>query len=122
MAARIGRAWSVFRPLHTARFAVSEGRPFAVSVAGIAVLAACVVVAVAGRRAWWPLGPAARVPLLAPLAVGPVNPPLFYGGPRFRIVAEPSIVVLAALGASSFRRRSTLGRRREAVVDPGAAE
>jgi hypothetical protein len=55
-------------------------------------------------------------PLLAPAALVLVSTALVYGTPRFRAPAEPSVVVLAAVGAA------VLLSRRWPALEPGVAE
>jgi 4-amino-4-deoxy-L-arabinose transferase-like glycosyltransferase len=108
VAARIGRDWSVFRPQDMVTFNKGEGRPPWVTIAGLAFYYPLVVLAVAGvvvlarrKRVWWPL--------VAPAVVVVLSAVLSYGQTRFRISAEPSIVVLAAVaivaGAARVRGR-----------------
>jgi hypothetical protein len=118
--ARVGRLWSVWNPVDTVRFNEGEGRPAWASVAGMAALAVLVVAAVVGvlalrrrRVAVWPL--------LVPIVVVTFSAVVFYGQPRLRAPAEPSIVVLAAVGVVSWldaRRRTQTSTTDE---DAGAA-
>jgi 4-amino-4-deoxy-L-arabinose transferase-like glycosyltransferase len=106
--ARVGRLWSVWNPVDTVRYNEGEGRPAWASVAGVVALAALLVAAVAGviglhrrRVPVWPL--------LVPIGIVTLSAVLFYGQPRLRAPAEPSIVVLAAFGIVAWldgRRRS----------------
>jgi 4-amino-4-deoxy-L-arabinose transferase-like glycosyltransferase len=106
-AARVGRLWGVFGPFQMAKFSVGEGRPGWASLAGwwvfwplLALGAAGIVVL--GRRGVWVF------PLLAPLLIVTLVAAAFYGLIRFRVPAEPAIVVLAAaaLDAAVVRLRS----------------
>jgi 4-amino-4-deoxy-L-arabinose transferase-like glycosyltransferase len=108
VAARIGRLWSVFHVSQTVGSDVGEGRPRWASYLGVAALYVLVALAVVGgivtrRRkvAIWPLVVPIVVVTLAMLAIA--------GVARYRAAAEPSLVVLAALGVAAL-----LGR-------PGAA-
>ena len=94
-AARIGRAWSAYRPLQMLDWNQGEGREIWASMlalGGFAVLvpaAAWGWVALRRGRAWvWPL--------TAMFVYVTVVATLFYGLPRFRVPAEVALVVLAA--------------------------
>lgn len=115
VAARIGRDWSVFRPQDMVSFNAGEGRKRWVTIAALVFYYPLLVAAVAGvfvlrrrKRAWWPL--------VAPAVVVVLSAIPSYGQTRFRISAEPSIVVLAAVtvvaGVTARRGRAT----REAVT------
>jgi 4-amino-4-deoxy-L-arabinose transferase-like glycosyltransferase len=94
--ARVGRNWSVYRPLQMADEDVTEGRPKWASWAGLAMYAVLVPFAVAGaialrrRRV-------AIFPLVGPLVMVTLVAAAFYGRMRFRAPAEVSLVVLAAV-------------------------
>jgi 4-amino-4-deoxy-L-arabinose transferase-like glycosyltransferase len=95
--ARLGRAFDVFRPFQTVQFGELEGRPHAVGVAGVlsywVLLPLAVVGAVLVRRA----RRAPLWPMLVPFGIVVVVVALGYGITRFRVPAEPSLVVLAAI-------------------------
>jgi 4-amino-4-deoxy-L-arabinose transferase-like glycosyltransferase len=104
MAARMGRTWSVYRPLQLARETRIEGRPRAVSIAGLAMfylLAPAVVggVVVLRRRRVTP------IPLFGTIVMVTLIAALVRGEVRFRTPAEVGIVVLAAVAidAMAFR-------------------
>jgi hypothetical protein len=108
MAARVGRTWSVYRPLQLARETRIEGRPRAVSIAGLAMfylLAPAVVggVVVLRRRR------VTSIPLLGTIVMVTLIAALVRGEVRFRIPAEVAIVVLAAVAidAMAFRYKKT---------------
>jgi 4-amino-4-deoxy-L-arabinose transferase-like glycosyltransferase len=114
-AARVGRLWGVFGPFQMATFSVAEGKPRWASLAGwwafwplLALAAAGIVVL--GRRG------VAVFPLLAPLLIVTLVAAAFYGLIRFRVPAEPAIVVLAAaaVDAAFVRLRS---RRQPSAAD-----
>ena len=95
MAARLGRLWSVFRPLQMSDFSTGEGREIWASNLAFAGFWAAVPLALIG---WWRLG---RDQLTRwPLAILAVHVSLigalFYGIPRFRVPAEIAVVVCAA--------------------------
>jgi 4-amino-4-deoxy-L-arabinose transferase-like glycosyltransferase len=107
VAARLGRLWGAYRPFQMAEFSVAEGRPQWASLAGwwlfwpLFALAAAGVV-ILGRRS------VQVFPFLAPLLIVTLVAAAFYGLIRFRVPAEPAIVVLAAvaLDAAYVRLRS----------------
>jgi 4-amino-4-deoxy-L-arabinose transferase-like glycosyltransferase len=108
--ARIGRDWGVFRPLDMQFINESEGRPRWLTTLGmwwyypLAALALAGVVVLRRRqvRIW---------PLVVPPVVVTVGTILSYGQTRFRVPAEPVIVVLAACTVAAvvgaFRARGT---------------
>jgi 4-amino-4-deoxy-L-arabinose transferase-like glycosyltransferase len=111
--ARVGRIWGVYRPFQMADFSVGEGRPKWASLAGWAMfwpllgLAAAGVVILRRRRV-------SLLPLLAPLVLVTLVAAAFYGLIRFRVPAEPPIVVLAAVALETAWVR--LASRREALA------
>ena len=101
-AARIGRVWSLYRPLQMLDWNQGEGRELWASMLALGGFAALVPAAAWGwvklrrrRAVLWPLT-AAFVQVTA-VAV------LFYGLPRFRVSAEVALAVLAA-AALALRR------------------
>jgi len=116
-AARLGRAFDLFRPFETADFGTREGRPKAVGVAGVVVYWLMIPFAIAGivlsRRR-----PFVVWPLLVPFAIVALVVVLGYGIPRFRVPAEPSIVVLASVALVAAWER--LRRRVGQSVSPSA--
>ncbi|MFO7590738.1 MAG: glycosyltransferase family 39 protein [Acidimicrobiia bacterium] len=104
VAARVGRVWGIFRPVQTLRFSEFEGRSHAPAMSGLVMYWILAGLAIGGvvvqrrRRALvWPLlVPVALVTLIA--AVG-------YGTIRFRVPAEVSIVVLAAIALDALWQR-----------------
>lgn len=96
MAARLGRLWSVFRPLQMSDFNTGEGREVWASNLAFVGFWIAAPLALAG---WWRLG---RDRLTRwPFAVLAVHVSLvgalFYGIPRFRAPAEIAVVVCAAI-------------------------
>ena len=109
VAARVARMWSVFRISQTVGFDVGEGRPRWASYLGVAGLYLLAALAVLGgvsahRRkiTIWPL--------LVPIVVVTSGALLIGGIPRYRTAAEPSIVVLAALGIGALLQRRARDR------------
>lgn len=99
VAARIGRTWSLYRPLDMIEFNKGEGREAWVTRLGLVAYYPTLIGAVAGaiilgrrraRRELWVL----LVPAIAVTA----GVALTYGQTRFRAAAEPSLAVLAAAG------------------------
>ncbi|MFM7616433.1 MAG: ArnT family glycosyltransferase [Actinomycetes bacterium] len=104
VAARVGRDWGVFRPGDMLEWNEREGRPAWVTVLGSVMYYPLLVGAICGavilwrRRAWlWPL-------LVPPIAVT-AGAVLSYGQTRFRVPAEPCLVVLAAVAVTAIRSR-----------------
>ncbi len=99
--ARIGRDWGLFRPLDMQFINESEGRPRWVTTLGmwwyypLAALALVGAVLLHRRRVRiWPLA--------VPPVIVTVGTLLSYGQTRFRVPAEPVIVVLAACAISTI--------------------
>lgn len=109
MAARVGREWSIFRPLQTLRGTIGEGRPFPVSVAGLAMFYVLVPTAVAGavvlRRR-----DVALIPLVGQAVMVTVTAAFVRGEIRFRVPMEVAIVVLTAVAIDVAVSRATSGR------------
>jgi hypothetical protein len=108
IAARLGRSFELYRPRQQAREeAFFEGRDLRVEQAGVAMYYVLALLAVAGavllarrRGPWWVL--AAPVGMVVFVTV------ISYGLTRFRVGAEPAIVVLAAVALDGLvaRRRA----------------
>jgi 4-amino-4-deoxy-L-arabinose transferase-like glycosyltransferase len=103
VAARIGRMWSVFHVGQTVDGDTGEGRPRWASYLGVGVLYVVVALAVVGgvatRRRKVPIWP-----LVVPIVVVTAVTLVIAGVPRYRAAAEPSLVVLAALGIAALLR------------------
>lgn len=96
MTARLGRLWSVFRPLQMSEFNAGEGREIWASNLAFVGFWVAAPLALIG---WWRLG---RDRLTRwPFAILAVHVSLvgalFYGIPRFRVPAEIAVVVCAAI-------------------------
>jgi 4-amino-4-deoxy-L-arabinose transferase-like glycosyltransferase len=105
-AARLGRVWSVYRPLQMADLAVLDGRPKSASVAGVVFFYVLVPPALIGalilRRRRVTL-----VPLLGQFALVTIVAVAFYGVVRFRVPAEVSLLVLVSIALDApIRARS----------------
>jgi 4-amino-4-deoxy-L-arabinose transferase-like glycosyltransferase len=120
MAARIGRTWSVYRPLDMVWFNLAEGKENFVNYAGIFTYYPLALLALVGG---WILVRRRRGllwPLVVPAIVVTLGVAITYGQTRFRSAAEPSIVLLAAValvaGWEAFRRRRAT--RKGAAAQP----
>jgi 4-amino-4-deoxy-L-arabinose transferase-like glycosyltransferase len=115
VAARVGRLWGVFRPIQTARDNQFEGRPFWASIAGLVMYVPLVgfafggVVVLARRKV--PL-----VPLLAPVVIATLTAAAFYGLIRFRVPAEISLVLLAAVAIDAVWLGAARSGQRDSSV------
>jgi 4-amino-4-deoxy-L-arabinose transferase-like glycosyltransferase len=95
--ARIGRTWSLYRPLDMISFNEAEGKERFTSVAGIVTYYPFAALAIIGG---WILTRRRRGmlwPLIVPAVALTVGVAITYGQTRFRSAAEPSIVLLAAV-------------------------
>ena len=106
--ARLLRTWGVFRPHQQINEAALEGRPVRWETLGTRMYWVLLVfglggVAVAARRRLrvWPMAAAAAMVSLSTVAT--------YGNQRFRVGAEPAVIVLAAVGLVAAA--GALGRR-----------
>ncbi len=102
--ARIGRDWSLFRPGDMLDWNQNEGRARWVTGLGLVFYYPLLLAAVGGvvvlrlrRKRQWPL-------LMPPLIVT-IASVLSYGQTRFRAPAEPSLVILAAVGIAALVAR-----------------
>lgn len=102
VAARVGGTFGAFRPLLHVRFGDHEGRDRAWGLAGMwAYLALLPLGALGVVRLRRTDGP--TWPLLAPWAMVLLTSITIYGAIRFRLAAEVSLVVLAAVGMAGIR-------------------
>jgi Dolichyl-phosphate-mannose-protein mannosyltransferase len=97
VAARVVRTWGAWNPSRQTDYESLEGRPKpwinASWVVGWIVLVLAVVGAVVQRRRRRPMWL-----LLGPVVVATATAAVAYGNSRFRMVAEPGLAVLAAVG------------------------
>lgn len=107
-AARFLRTFGLFRPAQQTQLEALEGRPLGWERAGTAMYYVLALLAIAGlvllarrRASVWPLAAA-----LLTVAVSTI---LTYGTQRFRITAEPAILVLAATTIVTLARRIANG-------------
>ena len=99
--ARVGRTWSLFRPLDMLEYNEIEARERWVTSLGLVAFYPLLLLAVFGvvvarrrRITQWPL--------LVPIAIVTVASAATYGQTRFRVPAEPSLVVLGAIGLAAL--------------------
>jgi 4-amino-4-deoxy-L-arabinose transferase-like glycosyltransferase len=102
LAARLGRAWDLYRPRQAAVYEQLEGRHLRVSQIGIAVYFLLLPLAAAGA---WGLRHRRRelVVLLTPFLLVTITSLIGYGLTRLRLAAEIPLVVLAALALTRLR-------------------
>lgn len=102
VAARVGRTWSLYRPLDMVAFNKGEGREAWVTRLGLVAYYPTLIAAIAGavimwrrraRRALWVL--------LVPAIAVTIGVALTYGQTRFRAAAEPSLAILAAVAVAA---------------------
>jgi hypothetical protein len=113
---RVLRTWGLFRPAQQIRLAAQEGRRRTAERAGVAMYYVLLPFAIAGvvllRRRRDLL-----LVLLTPVAMVTIMSFLGYGTTRFRLAAEPSIVILAATAIAALASRA----RARAADRTGAA-
>jgi 4-amino-4-deoxy-L-arabinose transferase-like glycosyltransferase len=125
--ARVGRTWSLYRPLDMLELNQGEDREAWVTRLGLIVYYPTLLLAIAGAIDLWRRR---RRVVLWVLCVPPIivtlNTIVTYGQTRFRAGAEPSLALLAAFGiAALVSRLQAPGARgrvqddREPVVVPG---
>jgi hypothetical protein len=117
VAVREARVWSLYAPGFMAAYNVNEGRDREVSWAGFFAFWLLVPFAVVGavmlRRRGVPI-----TPLVSQFVIVAVTAAAIYGLVRFRIPAEVSLVVLAAVAVDGWLG----GRAEPAEDDAGAAD
>ncbi len=106
--ARIGKSWSLYRPFAVGEARFNEAKTPSEMTLGVIVLWGSLAFAVVGAVALRRKRSLPLWPLLAPLLVATAISVIAYGTPRFRVIAEPSIAVLAAIGIDVLIR--ALGR------------
>jgi len=99
--ARVGRTWSVFRPLDMLDYNEGEARERWVTSLGLVAFYPLLLLAVYGvvvlrrkRITQWPL--------LVPIAIVTIASAATYGQTRFRVPGEPSLVILGAIGLAAL--------------------
>lgn len=96
--ARVGRTWSLYAPFDLLVAGGDEGKMRWEVLVGVPYFWASVGFAVVGIRRLLRSRTVSVLPLLGPGIVATIVSLVAYGTPRFRVVAEPSIAVLAAIG------------------------
>jgi 4-amino-4-deoxy-L-arabinose transferase-like glycosyltransferase len=127
VAARVGRTWSVFRPLDMVEFNRGEGREPWVTRLGLVFYYPTVIAAVAGAVVLWRRHRRTALwVLLVPCIVVTTGSAVTYGQTRFRAAAEPSLAVLAAVAITAAVGALTARRGRSpntaSVADSVAAQ
>ena len=111
VAAREGRAWSLYQPFRQAELDEVSGPTRTVSILGVwafwLVAIAAVGGAVVAHRRGIPLYPFAALSLTVVLSVA-----ITIGQPRYRALAEVPIVLLAAVGIDQLSRAMATGASR----------
>ena len=99
--ARIGRMWGVYEPFEQIRLDIAERRPRALSWLGFAQYVVLVPLAVAGAvLTWRRRGPALVIGFWVVMAT--FTAASAFGSTRYRIAAEVSVVVFAALALDAI--------------------
>jgi 4-amino-4-deoxy-L-arabinose transferase-like glycosyltransferase len=107
IAVRVLRTWDFYQPWRDVKFL--EGRNWTASRVGLFAYWLLLPLAIAGMLMLRRRGEPLRV-LLAPIVLATLVPALGYGLPRFRHLAEISIVILAAVVLSALYDRLRAGR------------
>jgi 4-amino-4-deoxy-L-arabinose transferase-like glycosyltransferase len=111
-AIRFGRVWDLYRPLQQVQYEFLEGRSRWASRAGLLMYYPTLVLAIGGlvvlRRRRFPIAPFLAF-ILAVTIIGVT----VYGITRFRIGAEPVLIVLAAVTVDHLLSRRAEKRRRQ---------
>jgi 4-amino-4-deoxy-L-arabinose transferase-like glycosyltransferase len=98
--ARLGRTWSLFRPLDMVQLNRGEDREPWVTRLGLVAYYPTLLLAIAGVVALFRRRSRAVLwALLVPVVVVTLNTMVTYGQTRFRAGAEPALALLAAVGA-----------------------
>jgi hypothetical protein len=108
--ARLGRVWSVYRPLQMVEWNTGEGRERWVSNLALAAWFVVLPLAAVG---WWRMrrDGLATWTLGATLVHVSIVAALFYGIPRFRVPAEIALIVWAAVGICALSSLATCRHR-----------
>jgi 4-amino-4-deoxy-L-arabinose transferase-like glycosyltransferase len=105
--ARLGRTWSLFRPLDVVSLNTGEGREEWVTRLGLVAYYPTLLFAIGGVVVLWRRRNrrAELWVLLVPPIIVTINTVVTYGLPRFRAGAEPSLALLAAVAGVALVRR-----------------
>ena len=120
VAARVGRVWSLYRPLQMLDWNQGEGRELWASMLALGGYLLVVPFAAYGwlvlrREGVW------AWPLTAMLVQVTVVAALFYGLTRFRVTAEISLVVFAAVGVVAATNLATCHRAPTSSLPPSSS-
>jgi 4-amino-4-deoxy-L-arabinose transferase-like glycosyltransferase len=119
VAVRVARVWNLYAPGFMAHYNEGEGRPVGVSWAGFFSFWVLVPFAVAGgvllRRRRVPI-----TPLVSQFVIVTVIAAAIYGLVRFRVPAEVSLVVLAAVAIDAWWGSRTRAESRPVAVEAPA--
>jgi 4-amino-4-deoxy-L-arabinose transferase-like glycosyltransferase len=111
VAARVARTWSLYKPVSMITYNEGESRERWVSWLGLACFYPLALAAIGGVVALWRRRSLRDLAvLLAPAIAVTIGVASTYGQVRFRAVAEPSLVVLAAVALAQL-----IGSRRHPV-------
>ena len=114
---RIGRTWSLFRPLDMVKLNTGEDREATVTRLGLIAYYPTLLLAIGGVVVLWRRrSRAALWVLVVPAIIVTLNTVATYGLTRFRAGAEPSLALLAAVGIVELVRRTR--DRRARVITP----
>ena len=117
--ARIGRMWGLYEPLEQVRLDIGERRPRVLSWIGFMEYLVLAPAAIAGAIIQWRRrGPVLVLGLWAVMAT--VTAATAFGATRYRIAAEVSIVLFAALALDALC--AWIGRTRSTEVEASAAD
>ncbi len=98
LAARVGRTWSLYRPLDMVSFNEGEGRERWVSRLGLVAYYPTLLAAIYGAVLLWKAKDRRTLwVLLVPAICVTIGAMVSYGQTRFRAAAEPSLAILAAV-------------------------
>jgi 4-amino-4-deoxy-L-arabinose transferase-like glycosyltransferase len=127
LAARVGRLWNVYKPGADLSYGQLWARERKIATVGLATYALFVAAGLFGAVQLRRRG-VTLLPLLATLVAATLTSMIAFGFSRYRLVAEPAIVVLAAVGleaaavstASRLRRATPAAERASAAAPPAA--
>ena len=127
LAARAGRLWNVYKPGEDLSYGELWARERTLATIGMATFALLVAAGLYGAVLLRRRG-VTLLPLLATLVAATLTAMIAFGFSRYRLVAEPAIVVLAAVGleaaavstANRLRRAAPAGARGSAAAPPAA--
>jgi hypothetical protein len=104
--ARVGRTWSLYRPLDMVSLNTGEDREKLVSRLGLVAYYPTLLFAIGGAIVLWRRRARAGLWIvMVPAIIVTLNTVVTYGLTRFRAGAEPSLALLAAVGIVEVARR-----------------